>query len=240
MNDSPSNFENQPDVPLPRLVNLVKQITHDVRNGLNAIELQSAYIAELAGNGEVAEELGKLRRMIAHVTGDMQELSGRLGELRPMLAAYPVQELVEGLKGTVAEEFETQAKRIVWEMKLEDEEIETDYTLLSQALLELLRNAIFFREGDQAIHFTAWNEKGSGVFEVRQARSRPAGDPARWGEAPLVSSRRGGYGLGLYYVRRVLEALGGRLEPGYDSGSGELSVRVTLPLTGAGRRSSKE
>jgi signal transduction histidine kinase len=240
MSDSPPNFENEPAVPMPRLVNFVKQITHDVRNGLNAIELQSAYIAELAGEGEVAEELGKLRRMIAHITGDMQELSGRLGELHPMLVTYAVQDILDGLKQSVAEEFETQAKRIVWEMKLENEEIETDYTLLSHALVELLRNAIFFREGDQAIHFTARNEKGNAVFEARQARSRPAGDPARWGEAPLVSSRRGGYGLGLYYVRRVLEALGGRLEPGYDNGSGELGVRVTLPLTGAGRRSSKE
>ena len=145
---------------MPRLVNFVRQVTHDVRNGLNAIDLQSAFIAEIAGEGEVAEEMGKLRRMVSHVTRDMQELSCRFGELRPVMMDYPVQEFLQGLKEAVEEEFETQAKRIVWEVKVGDEEMEMDYTLLMNVLMELTRNAIFFREGDQAIHFTAWNEKG--------------------------------------------------------------------------------
>ena len=67
---------------MPRLVNFVKQVTHDVRNGLNAIDLQSAYIAEIAGEGELAEELGKLRKMVSHVTDDMRDLSARFSELR--------------------------------------------------------------------------------------------------------------------------------------------------------------
>jgi signal transduction histidine kinase len=240
MSDPSLNLENGPGIPLPRLVTFVKQVTHDVRNGLNAIELQSAFIAELAGEGEIAEELGKLRRMIGHVTLEMQELSGRFGELRPVLVTYPVEEFLQGLKHAVEREFETQAKRIVWEMKLENEEMEMDYTLLTSALLELTRNAIYFREGDQAIHFTASDDKGNAVFEVRQSRSQPPGDPAEWGRAPLASSRRGGYGLGLFYVRRILDSLGGALEPRYDAGSGELSVRLILPLKGSARRGSKE
>src|SRR5271156_1026131 len=105
-------FADAPPIPLPRVVNFVRQIAHDVRNGLNAIDLQAAFIAEIAGEGEVGEELGKLRRMVSHVTGDMQELAGRFGEIRPVLMAYPVQELLQGLKEVVEKEFETQAKRI--------------------------------------------------------------------------------------------------------------------------------
>ncbi len=123
---------------------------------------------------------------------------------------------------------------MVWEIKFEDEELEMDYTMLTNALVELVRNAIYFREGDQAIRFTAWDEGDNAVFEVRQARSQPAGDPAQWGRAPLMSSRRGGYGLGLFYVRRILDTLGGTLDPRYNAESGELSVRLSLPLKGAG------
>jgi K+-sensing histidine kinase KdpD len=169
-------FENVPSVPVPRLANLVRQITHDVRNGLNAIDLQAAFVAEIAGEGEVADELGKLRRMVTHVTHDMQELSGRFGEVRPVLMDFPVQELLLGLKETVEKEFETQAKRIVWETKVGDEEMEMDYTLLTNVLTELIRNAIFFREGDQAIRFTAWNERENVVFEVRQPHAKPVTD----------------------------------------------------------------
>lgn len=227
-------FENAPGVPFPRLVNFVKQIAHDVRNGLNAIDLQSAYIAEIAGEGEVAQELAKLRKMVAHVTRDMQELSGRFSELRPVLMDFPVQELLQGLKGSVEEEFDTQAKRIVWEVKVGEDEMEMDYTLLTSALLELIRNAINFREGDQAIHFTASTEEGNVVFEVRQERKQPVTGAEEWGRAPLTSSRRGGYGLGLFYVRRILDTLVGTLEPVYDPKSGELKVRLILPMHGSG------
>src|ERR1700690_2429276 len=101
MNDSSLAFENAKDIPLPRLVNFVRQITNTVRNGLNAIDLQAAFIAEVAGEGEVGDELGKLRKMVCHVTRDMQELSSRFGELRPILMEYSVQELLQGLKEAV-------------------------------------------------------------------------------------------------------------------------------------------
>lgn len=240
MSDSSPPFENAPAVPLPRLVNFVRQITHDVRNGLNAIDLQAAFAAELAGRGEIGDELAKLRRMVSHVTMDMQELSGRFGEFRPILMDYPLQEFLQGLKEAVEREFETQAKRIVWEVKAGDEEMEMDYTLLMSVLMELTRNAIFFREGDHAIHFTAWNESGNVVFELRQRRSQPVVAPSEWGRAPLTSSRRGGYGLGLFYVRRILDTLGGTLEPAYDAKSGELRVRLILPSRRGARPASKE
>jgi signal transduction histidine kinase len=226
--------ENTLSVPLPRMVAFVRQVTHDVRNGLNAIDLQAAFAAELAGQGEVAAELGKLRHMVTHVTADMQKLSARFGELRPILMAFPIQEMLQGLKQTVEQEFETQAKRIVWEVKVGDQEMSMDYTLLTSVLIELIRNAIFFREGDNAIHFTASSDKSNAIFELRQVRSMPLADPQTWGREPLASGRRGGYGLGLFYVRRVLDAIGGVLNPIYDSKSGEVRVRITLPLEGRG------
>jgi signal transduction histidine kinase len=235
MRETSPNIENTASVPLPRVVNLVRLITHDVRNGLNAIDLQAAFAGEIAGDGEMAEEIGKLRAMVCHVTKNMQELSARFGELRPVLMRYPAQEFLQGLKEAVEEEFDRQAKRIVWEVKVGEEEIEMDYTLLLTALMELTRNAINFREGDHAIHFTVWEEGGSIVFEVRQPHATAVTDGDRWGREPLVSSRRGGYGLGLFYVRRILDTLGGGLNPGYDAESGELRVRLTLPLKTAGR-----
>jgi signal transduction histidine kinase len=232
MSELPNPVDDVTVVPLPRVVNFVRQVTHDVRNGLNAIDLQAAYVAEIAGAGEVGDEMVKLRRMVTHVTRDMQELSGRFGELRPVLMMYPVHEFLQGLKEAVEEEFDTQAKRIVWEVKVGDEEMEMDYNLLLASLLELTRNAIFFREGDQAIHFKAWNDRGQVVFEVRQSKSKPVEGAWQWGRLPLISGRRGGYGLGLFYVRRVLDTLGGELDPGYDAKTGELRVRLSLPITG--------
>jgi len=235
MSDPCLNPEKLPEVPFPRLVNFVRQVTHDVRNGLNAIDLQAAYIAEIAGEGEVGEEMGKLRKMVSHVTREMQELSGRFGELRPVLMEYPIPEFLEGLKELADEQFEKQAKRIVWETKVGPEEMEMDYAMLTGVLIELIRNAIFFREKDYPIHFMGCNEGEKVVFEVRQQRSQPVTEPNGWGREPLDSSRRGGYGLGLFYVRRVVDKLGGELNATYDEEAGELRVRLTMPLKGQGQ-----
>lgn len=219
-----------PDIPLPRLIGFVKQVAHDVRNGLNAIDLQTAFIAEIAGNGEVADELSKLRKIIGHVTRDMQELSSRFGEFRPVIIAYPIEEFLEGLRECVAEEFETQAKRIVWDTRTGSEEMEMDFALLTKALMELIRNAIHFREGDQAIHVAVRIEAGTAIFEIRQPHAETVTGADKWGREPLASSRRGGYGLGLFYVRRVLDKLGGALHPHYDLAAREFSMRLSLPL----------
>jgi signal transduction histidine kinase len=230
MSDFSLPVENVPDIPFTRLIKFVRQVTHDVRNGLNAIDLQAAYLGELAGEGELGEEAGKMRQMIAHVTADMQELSARFAELRPVIMECPVEDFLLGLKEAVDQEFGNQAKRVVWESKMGKEEVEMDYTMLSNALMELVRNAIYFREGDQAVHFTASDEGGKATFEVRQKRSQPDTKTEKGGKAPLDSNRRGGYGLGLFYVRRIMDTLRGELDIGYDAKAGELRARVSLPL----------
>ncbi len=53
----------------------------------------------------------------------------------------------------------------------------------------------------------------------------------RWGREPLVSDRRGGYGLGLFHVRRILAALGGTWDARYDEAAGEMRVRLSFPVT---------
>jgi hypothetical protein len=50
---TPSPTEIQ--VSMPELVKFIRQLAHDLRNHLNAAELQSAYLMEIAENNEVRE-----------------------------------------------------------------------------------------------------------------------------------------------------------------------------------------
>ena len=230
MNSTSTALDSAPEIPLPRVAGFVRQITHDVRNGLNAIDLQSAFIGEIAEDPEVVAEIAKLRGMVSHVTRNMQEISSRFGELRPTLFDYPVKEFLQGLRETVEQEFESQVKRLAWESKVPDgEEIQLDYTFLTTALVELVRNALYFREGDEPIQILTQSDGASIVFQVSQKRTQPSGEIEQWGRDPLLTSRRGGYGLGLYYVRRIVHALGGTLDAQYDATTGRLKVRLCLP-----------
>ena len=45
-------------IPLDDVVRFVRQLSHDLRNHLNAAELQAAFMNEIAEDPEVKEEVG--------------------------------------------------------------------------------------------------------------------------------------------------------------------------------------
>ena len=61
----------------------VRQLSHDLRNDLNALELQSAYIAELTEDQELQNEIKRLREVISDVNSTLKRLSGAVGEVTP-------------------------------------------------------------------------------------------------------------------------------------------------------------
>ena len=52
-------------VPWSDTVRFVRQLSHDLRNDLNAIELQSAYIGELTQDQELTSEIKRLREVVS-------------------------------------------------------------------------------------------------------------------------------------------------------------------------------
>src|SRR3954471_14607613 len=55
-------------VPMLTIVNFLRQLSHDLRNQLNAAELQSAYLKEIASEGEIKEEVQRLRGMLGEMS----------------------------------------------------------------------------------------------------------------------------------------------------------------------------
>jgi len=52
-------------VPWSDTVRFVRQLSHDLRNDLNAIELRSAYIGELTQDQELTSEIKRLREVVS-------------------------------------------------------------------------------------------------------------------------------------------------------------------------------
>ena len=59
-------------------VRFVRQLSHDLRNHLNAAELQSAYLGELAPDEEMKTEIKRLRQMMSELSGVLQKLSANV------------------------------------------------------------------------------------------------------------------------------------------------------------------
>ncbi len=220
------------DVPFQRVSTFVRQVTHDVRNSLNAMELQAAYVLELVDDPEAVEEIRRLRTQIQQSARTLQALSAHFWLPQPSLIEYSAAIFAEDFRDRLAKKYPERAPCVQWTVEVGNESISTDIELIFAALAEVFSNAFHFSEKDGTITARAFSKNGQFVIELQESRSSAPESPEKWGAEPFVSTRRGAYGLGLFRTRMILAAHGGDLQYSYDPGSGLLTARISLPLAG--------
>ncbi len=217
-------------VPLSRVSAFVRLLTHDVRNNLNSMDLQAAFAAELITDPEAAEEVKRIRGLIHDSARALQALSGNFWTSSPSLIPYTASIFVEDLRDRLAKLHPEAAPQVEWTVALGEENILIDIEMIFSALAEIFKNAFQFREKGQGIAARVWVESGRFSFELREGKTSVPSAPESWGAEPFVSTRRGGYGLGLFRARALLAAHGGDLGFTFEPGSNLLLTRATLPV----------
>jgi K+-sensing histidine kinase KdpD len=224
-----SNPEIQ--IPMPEVVKFVRQLGHDLRNHLNAAELQSAYLAEIAENPELKEEIKRLRAMVSEVGASLQRVTSSLGTPRLTLMPYSVADFIEDLRLKLASEYPNESGRIEWSVEVGDSTLEIDPQVLQPALVELFANAFRHDREKGVISAEARIEKDRFVFTIREPKARFERSTENWGLEPLRVVGQGHYGVGLYRSRAIIEAHQGQLKAHYDQGVSALITTVVLPVS---------
>ena len=102
MADDVSQAENESlSVSWNDVTRFIRQLSHDLRNNLNAIELQSAYIAELATSEDLKTDIKSLREMVASLALSLQKLAKSVGEVSPNPIPYRALDLVQDLRSKI-------------------------------------------------------------------------------------------------------------------------------------------
>jgi len=101
-----------PNVAWSDVVRFIRQLSHDLRNHLNAIELQSAYISELERDDELKGEIKRLREMISGLTSTLQSLARGVSEAKPSLIAYRAADFIEDLRKKINRDFPGETAQI--------------------------------------------------------------------------------------------------------------------------------
>jgi K+-sensing histidine kinase KdpD len=228
MPDSTEPAEIQ--VSMPVVVKFIRQLAHDLRNHLNAAELQSAYLTEIAENNEMREEIKRLRGMIAQVGANLQALTAALSQPSLTQMPYAAKDLIEDLQQKLAADYPQESVQVKWEEAAGDATLNIDPQLLLPALVELFANAFRHERGEGAITATARTEKGRFTFTLSEPKRDFERSTENWGREPLRSLGQGHYGLGLHRARRIIEAHGGEFSARHDPGASTLVTTVTLPL----------
>jgi K+-sensing histidine kinase KdpD len=220
-------------VSMPEVVKFIRQLAHDLRNHLNAAELQSAYLIEIAENSELRDEIKRLRGMIGQVGVSLQELTAALSQPRLTKMPYAAKDLIEDLQQKLATDYPEESARVKWHEAAGDATLDIDPQLLLSALLELFANAFHHDRADGVISAMARTENGRFTFTLSEPKRNFERSTEHWGREPLRALGQGHYGLGLHRTRAIIEAHGAEFAARHDKDSSSLVTTVTFLLAAA-------
>jgi K+-sensing histidine kinase KdpD len=221
-------------VSVPDVVRFVRQLAHDLRNDLNAAELQSAYLIEIAENDEIKEEVKRLRGMIAQVGVHLQGVTASLSQTKLTPISYSAGEFVEDLRQKLSVDYPDQSAKVEWNVAAGNSTLQIDPQFLLPAVTELFANAFRHEPGDGVISVETHPENDRFILTIREPKRTFSRSTDDWGREPFRTVGQGHYGLGLHRARTILEAHEGQLSARYDPAASSLVTTVSLPATPAG------
>ena len=217
------------NVPWENFVKFVRQLSHDLRNQLNAAELQSALIGELTNDTEIKSEIHRLRELVSQLGVTLQSLSASVAEPRPTALPYAAKDFIADMRKKIAQEFPEKGQAVKWKVLPEGATLNIDPDLTEWAATELFRNAFRHDPNGDEVQAQASIKGDWFTFSIREAKKEEI-DPAQWTQ-PLQNLSHGHYGLGLRRARRVIAAQGGELTAKFDPASRTLTSTITLPCS---------
>lgn len=203
-------------------------VAHEVRNPLGGIELFSGLLAEDLKAGSAAdatEHVVRIRREVAYLQRIVEDFLAFAREQPLARAPIDAPVLVAGACELLAAE--AQAKGVKVAVDAAPAQLEADGSLLTAALVNLVKNAVQASPAGERITVTGRAEAERYTIQVRDAGPGiPEAERERIFE-PFFTTREKGTGLGLPLARKIVRAHGGELA--FTSTPGSTTFTLTLP-----------
>ncbi|HYH99231.1 HAMP domain-containing sensor histidine kinase [Hyalangium sp.] len=204
-------------------------VAHEVRNPLGGIELFSGLLAEDLKAGTPAEAAGHVSRIQREVAYLQRIVEDFLAFAREQpLARAPVEGPALLADACELLSVEAETKGVKLEVEAAPAWLEADGSLLTAALVNLVKNAVQASPPGQRVLVTGRAEAQRYTIQVRDAGPGiPEAERERIFE-PFFTTREKGTGLGLPLASKIVRAHGGELE--FTSMPGATTFTLTLPL----------
>lgn len=203
-------MDPEPEIPWPRVASFMRQYVHDIRNNLNSLDLETAFLGEIVSEPEGRESILRLRRQLRSLAEQLRSFSRNIQDPKPTVAPISARELF--LIWREQHAALTNPPTVNWEDELEDAIVNVDVDMIATVFRELLSNAAAFAHGEPLTAIgRVVNEKA--IFELREPKKGDL-DTSNWGQ-PFSTNRRARYGLGLWTARRSMEACGAEFDQAF-------------------------
>ena len=215
-------------------------VAHDLRNPLSALRMSTVLFRAdrpLPAEERLRHTLGIVTRQVDRLdrmVGDLLDVANiEAGQLDLKVDKHDLRELIQPALDLLESTSASHEFRLtVPQQRLV---VECDPMRVEQVLFNLVSNAMKYCPAGGAVEIAVSEEDGQAVLSVTdQGVGISAEDQLRLFEpfqrvGAAASSRTPGMGLGLFVVRRIVEAHGGHLEVRSAPGEGS-TFRVFLPL----------
>jgi signal transduction histidine kinase len=206
------------------------QITHEIRNPLNAIGLNAELLGdEVSASPEAKALVGAIQREVDRLEGITEQYLRFARLPKPALAREDLNDIVGGLAAFVRPEMAAASVEMRLELAPELPAVKVDEGQLRAALLNLLRNSREAMPGGGSVT-VGTRSVPEGAVEVTiqdTGGGIPAEDLTRIFD-PFYSTKEKGTGLGLAFTQQVVKEHGGTLRCESAIGRGT-SFTVSLP-----------
>ncbi len=212
-------------------------VAHEVKNPLGGIELFSGLLDEeltaaTPNLPDAREHLGKIRRELAYLKRIVEDFLAFAKEQRLQASPFSTRALLESAAQRLSGEAE--GKQVTLEVEAEDAQLSGDESLLTSALVNLVKNAVQVSVAGQKVSLRGALEGADYVFEVSDEGPGIAPELQARIFEPFFTTREKGTGLGLPLARKLAEAHRGTLRLESKPGHTRFTLKLPRPAT-AGR-----
>lgn len=205
-------------------------VAHEVKNPLGGIELFSGLLdEELTGASpdvkEAREHLTKIRRELQYLKRIVEDFLAFAKEQKLQTAPLEAKALLDSAAQHLGGE--ASGKSVTLEVEAEAATLQGDVSLLTSALVNLVKNAVQISTAGQKVSLRG--RKVGATYEV-EVRDHGPGIPAELQARifePFFTTREKGTGLGLPLARKLAEAHQGTLT--LESRPGETVFKLIVP-----------
>ncbi|MBV7267228.1 PEP-CTERM system histidine kinase PrsK [Erythrobacter sp. WH131] len=182
-------------------------VMHDIKNLASQLSLLSANAQKHADNPAFRKD------MLVTLRNSSEKLSALLARLG-RYGAGPVQKLSELDLAEFGRSLAARFKPVhpVIFNQTQMVRVMADREVLEQAVVHLIQNAIDASEPNSPVYISASHEGLNGQIDIVDAGHGMSPEFVRSGLfKPFISSKDGGFGIGAFEAREMIQALGGRL-----------------------------